>query len=146
MKRRLYAVLLIAGSLVLGLLIYYTQRTDQLYINDWMTKAGGAPFKEFLQSSLAGIRIPARLIYSLPDGMWMLALTVSILMIWNFRINRSSLAWIAIVLAAGTGFECMQGLHWIKGWYDPIDMIFILAGTAIPVTYLMIKNRLCKPN
>jgi len=146
MKRRFFALFLVAGALVLGLLIYVTLRTDALYINAWVTELIGTPAKEFLAGSLIGFQIPSTIIYSLPDGLWMFAFSLFILLIWDFKIHRSSLTWITIVLVAGTGFECMQGLDWIAGWFDPFDMIFILAGTGVPVIYLLIKKRLCKTN
>ena len=146
MRARIFAILLITGSLLLGVLIYFTTRTNELLINTWLTSKVGIPFKEIIQSSIAGFRIPNQIIYSLPDGMWMLALTITILLIWDFRIDRKCLLWIAIALASGTGLECLQGLHLIKGWFDPIDMIYLISGALLPVFVLMIKTRLCKSN
>ena len=143
---RIHAILLVGVSLAIGLLIYYTQRTGDLYINRLLSGSFGDNFLKPLQSSIAGLSVPHHINYSLPDGLWMLALTISILLIWDFRIHRNSLIWIALAFLVGTGFECMQGLRWIEGWFDPVDMIYIMAGVLLPVSFIMIKKRLCNPN
>jgi hypothetical protein len=146
MKRRLSAILLISGSLLFGLLIYYTQRTGSLVMNDVLDRTGGMSFRVFIQSSIASFQIPDHAIYSLPDGLWMLALTITILLIWDFRIHKKCLTWIAITISAGTAFEFLQYLHLIDGWFDPIDLIYMLAGAMLPVSFILIKNRLCITN
>lgn len=146
MKRRLGTIFLITGSLLLGILIYYTQRTHSLVINEVVDHVGGLRFREFFQSIIFVFPIHDQIIYSLPDGLWMLALTMTILLIWDFQIHRKCLVWIVLGLGAGTGFEYLQYLQLIDGWFDFFDLIYILAGGLLPVSFILIKNRLCRLN
>ena len=146
MKRRLAAIFLISGLLLFGLLIYYTQRTSALVINDIVDQVAGNRFRNFIQSYISVFRTPDHIIYSLPDGLWMLALTITILLIWDFRIDKKCLTWVAVAIGAGTGFECLQYLHLIDGWFDPFDLIYILAGALLPISFILIKDRLCITN
>ena len=144
MKNHTLPLLCILSSLCIGLFIYTTSRADILYINQWLAPIGGFELKSFFQSLLSQIFIPQWIIYSLPDGLWMLALTLSILMIWNYRIDKKSLPWLGTAMIVGISVEVFQAVHWIKGSFDIIDLLFIMLGAILPASFSFIKFRSCK--
>jgi len=100
--------------------------------------------KDFLQSLFSRISIPSWVIYSLPDALWMLALTLVVMMIWDFKLNRHSIPWIGGAFCAGILFEVGQSFHMIRGTFDFIDLISISIGALIPVSFTLLNMRLCK--
>lgn len=144
MKSNTLFLLLVFASLCLGVLIYATTRSDVLYLNQWLASLGFSPVKIFLSGILPLSSLPHWIRYSLPDGLWMLALTLCILMIWNLKLNKQSLPWIGLTLLFGIGFEIFQGFHWIAGSFDVMDLWLMMLGVLLPVSILLIKFHLCK--
>ena len=144
MKIHTKALLLVFTVLCFGVLIYATTRTEALYLNQWIANIGGESLKYFLQNLFSRISIPYWIIYSLPDALWMLALTLVVLMIWDFKLNRRSIPWIAGAFCVGILFEVGQGFHLVGGTFDFIDLISIGIGALIPVSFTLINMRLCK--
>ena len=144
MKIHTKPLLLVFVVLCFGVMIYVATRTDALYLNQWLAHIGGNSLKDFLQNLLSRISIPYWIIYSLPDALWMLALTLVVMMIWDFKLNRRSIPWIAGAFCAGILFEVGQGFHLVSGTFDVIDLISIGIGTFIPVSFTLLNIRLCK--
>ncbi|MBK9980885.1 MAG: hypothetical protein IPP15_00430 [Saprospiraceae bacterium] len=97
-------------------------------------------FGEFFDHS----HIPQWIIYSLPGALWMLALMLCVMMIWDFKLDSRSLPWIIGAFCVGLLFEIGQGMHCIKGTFDVIDLLFILIGASIPVLFTVLKFRFGK--
>jgi hypothetical protein len=72
-----------------------------------------------------------------------MALILFILMIWDFKIHRRSLVWLTLAVVAGTGLEVLQGLHWMRGTFDVVDLLLIFLAASIPITITLLKQRLC---
>lgn len=62
----------------------------------------------------------------LPDGLWAYAMTASILLIWDFKINYF---WMSLIILLFISIEMLQKLHFIKGTGDINDIIvYLLSG------------------
>ncbi len=146
MKKHTKVWFIIFLSLFLGLLIYTGTRTDRLFLNQFLVRFGAHSVKIFFSGFLAHSYIPLWMIYSLPDALWMLALMLFVMMIWDFKLDTRSLPWIIGAMCAGLFFEIAQGLHLIKGTFDVTDMLFIFIGASLPILFTLVKFRLWKIN
>lgn len=144
MKNWKFGVCIIITSLLLGSLIYFITRTEATILNHWLAKAGGESILLSFQNLVDNTSLPHWVIYSLPDGLWMLALATSIMMIWHYELNLSSIAFTVLAGSAGAIFEVLQGMNVIKGTFDWSDLFFVTAASVLPVSFTILKTRLCK--
>ena len=86
------------------------------------------------------IYLPAWVIYSLPDGLWMFAFAMSALSIWNFKLNDTSGKWIYSVIFIGIGFELMQGFVNRMGVFDWKDLFIMIVSASIAITLFTNKK------
>jgi hypothetical protein len=146
MKGSSRALIIITLSLTLGAFIYFMTRSESIYLNQWMADLGLGNVLQFFQATVDNTDIPHWMIYSLPDALWMLALTLFILMIWDFKLHRRSIPWIALAIIAGILFEIAQRFHIVPGTFDAIDLILIMLAALLPVSFIILKMRLWKTN
>jgi hypothetical protein len=144
MKNQLKVLLLALFCLWFGVLIYATLRPADLLLNQWIAPVGGELARSLLLTYFSHISIPPWIIYSLPDGLWMLSLTLCILMIWNFNLHRQSITWLAIAGLTGITIELSQGLHALPGSFDTGDLVLMFLGFLLPLSFFFVKFRLCK--
>jgi len=144
MKKNIVAFLFIALPLLTGEVLYAAYRSDSIYLNQFLETTSNGLLSEFLQSLSETINLPHWVIYSLPDGLWMLALVVLVLAIWDFKLDMRSLPWLAIAVLSGVMFEMFQGLAILSGTFDVTDLILILVSAFIPISYVFLKVSLCK--
>ncbi len=83
--------------------------------------------------------IDSWVVYSLPDGLWLLAYILLMAALWNFDVRKSlrasfSLAFIAI------GSELLQIPHLIPGVFDWIDLLCYVMACIIGFIYITIIN------
>ena len=138
MKTRIAVASLILVLLAAGLSIYLYSRTSNTLI------AEAANHLSFLSGSF--IHLPSWITFVLPDVLWMAALSLTILLVWNFRIDRQSLSWYSIAWFGGMAMEFFQKLHWIGGTFDPQDIIGMSLGWLIPLTCIGLKKYIWKTN
>ena len=144
MKNRSLVLLFIMICLTGGVLIYTITRTETIYINQWLSHIGNGKALLFLQGLFQNGQIPQWIIYSLPDALWMSALMLLILMIWNFKLHLKSIPWVVMAILTGVSYEIFQGYHLIRGTYDPVDLLFIMIGAFLPISFTLLKICLCK--
>ena len=144
MKHSILVLLIVLSVLCFGVLIYATTRTEALYLNQWTSLLSGNTLKPFFQPFITYLSFPGWIIYSLPDGLWMLALMMLMMMIWNFKFNHKSLPWLACAFFTGILFETFQGLQWISGTFDINDIYCLCLGAFIPISFTLLKSRVCK--
>ncbi len=144
MKNRIAVVLLSILCLLDGTLIYSIARAPNLYLNQLVHRIFSDELISRLQSIFQNVHLPGWLIYSLPDALWMLALTLLILLVWNFRLNRISILWMCIAIISGVLIECLQAFHLIRGTFDPVDLAFIFVGAFIPISISILNVKSCK--
>ena|SRR5687768_974361 len=135
---------IVFGSLVLGSLIYIIARSEAIVLNHYVAGAADGEILTSLQGLISNDNIPSWVIYSLPDGLWMLALATSIMMIWHYELNYSSIVYTVVASISGVMFEILQGLSLIPGTFDWSDIFFVTAASVLPVSVTILKSRLCK--
>ncbi len=146
MKNRIVVLFLIVIILSAGIFIYAITRSESIYLNQWMAELGNGKVLYFFQALVQNVHIPHWIIYSLPDALWMLALTMLILLIWDFKLHRKSILWIAMAIMVGILFEISQRLHIVHGTFDVIDLILMMMAALLPVSIIILKMRLWKTN
>jgi hypothetical protein len=144
MKHHWPGILLALTSLVFGALLYSITRSDNILLLQWLSKMNEGKLLHFFQQSIHNQDIPAWVIYSLPDALWMFSLVLVILMIWNFQLNRQSISWIAIAVFTGILFEIFQMFHFLPGTFDVTDLLLMLISAILPVSFMTINYKTCK--
>ncbi len=139
MKNRSVVLLSIILSLAIGVFIYGITRTESIYLNQWLGQVGNGKVLDVLQGLVQNSQIPDWIIYSLPDALWMLALSWVILLIWDFKINSRSIPWISFAILFGGLLETLQGFHFVPGTFDMRDLLFMFIGAVLPVSFTSIK-------
>jgi len=125
MRIKTITYLIISVSLILGLIIYIGFR-DNLIINRLI-------HMEVIKDYCSLIKLPNWFIYSLPDALWMFALILLIVTIWNFTLSKPCIIWIIISFLTGILFEILQKPKFIIGTFDYIDLIFIIVASIFPI-------------
>ncbi len=143
MKNQWHALTIAVLCLLAGAVIYFITRAENILINQWVAHIANGRVLHFFQGVVSNKWVPDWIIYSLPDALWMLALTLFILMIWDFRIHRKSMPWLAVAVVAGTGLEMLQAFRLMRGTFDMTDFLFIFLAASIPIMITLIKQRLC---
>jgi hypothetical protein len=83
---------------------------------------------------------------SLADGLWMMALCLVILSIWEFKISATSISWYVIAILIGISYEVLQSTDFIYGVFDWIDIVAISIGSAIPLIFLFKQSSNAQSN
>ena len=144
MKRHWLAVLLALSSLVSGIFLYAITRSENISLLHWLAGFNEGRLLHFFQQSIQNEDIPAWVIYSLPDALWMFSMMLVIMMIWNFQLNKHSLQWITLAVFAGILFEISQKYHFIPDTFDITDLLLILISAILPVSFITINYKTCK--
>lgn len=144
MEQRSLVLLGILMCLFCGTLIYATTRSESIYLNQFLVQVAGRDILSSLQSVVENSRIPRWIIYSLPDALWMWTLTILVLLIWDFKLHRKSILWVAGAVLAGILLEVLQGFNIGYGTFDVTDLVLILIAAFIPVSFIILKQLTCK--
>jgi hypothetical protein len=80
----------------------------------------------------------AWILYSLPDGLWLYALTSAMLIIWG-HYDRKSIIWIISGLLIALISEVLQYTNSIPGTFDPVDVIFYMLAFVLSNLFLSAK-------
>jgi len=131
--------------LFVGGFIYLVFRDTSLLLFDWLEVLGlkGLLFKARRLLKPLQKFIPDFFIYSLPDGLWVYAITANMTLIWRNVFNS---IWPHFGLLLGIGIEILQSQSFIPGVYDNMDIILcvIMYGLAIfnlsQMNFSTIKN------
>ena len=125
---------IIALALLLSLFVYLFFRTEQTVVNYLFIKiGGGAPFYESRLWVTSHIMLSNFQIYSLPEALWILAITLlSKRYVIQFRNLHISLWYLPVLLAFG--FEFFQWMHWSNGSADLNDLWGALLFWALGMT------------
>lgn len=133
------AIIAILGSLLFGLLIYIESREPDLWLHR-ILHALGLPDRADDTRIITFDSYPLWLINSLPNALWMFALTLTILTAWNFNLNRNSVIWVSIGLVFGLTLEFLQLTHFWQGAFDWMDIVFIALGGVLAVSLFGTKH------
>ncbi len=106
---------------LVGTAVYVGWRTTDLLVFRWI---------EFLHLEILVFRptfgLPELLLYSLPDGCWVYAITSWMFLIWNRFVHW---VWIGLILAVGAEFGQLFGL--VQGTYQTLDVLFYVGGFVL---------------
>ena len=144
MKHRIVVLFFIIMCLSMGVIIYFLTRSEHIYLNQWIGPLRDTSFYLFLQTLVHNLNLPYWVVYSLPDALWMMALIMIVLMIWEFKLDTRSIFWVALSTLVGVLLEISQAIHVLPGTYDNTDLIFIFIGALIPISISILKLHTCK--
>ena len=132
-----YHVLL---PLITGILIYIIFRSKSIIMFKWLDSLLLTAPVDFLRDSLHQYRsqIPGWVIYSLPDGLWIYALSMSLFLIWGNDYLKSSV-WVVIALLLAPSLEIMQYFHFLPGTFDWRDLIIYIIASFSSVLIIKLK-------
>jgi hypothetical protein len=80
--------------------------------------------------------LPDWVLFSLPDGLWVYALTTSMAFIWQGSKQPARFIWLVAGVCLGAGGEIGQFFGVVPGTFDIVDLVANLAafGAAISLT------------
>jgi len=127
--------------LLIGVFIYVFWRTTRINIFHWM----GSPAAELINqiqniSFFKSIHLPDWVLFSLPDALWLYALTTLLIFIWDKKVDKNSLPWLLLCPLLAFASEIGQGLKIVPGTYDNIDMFAYLISTLGAYAHVLYKN------
>lgn len=116
----------ISISLLISLLIYIFYRTPDTVINQIVLSLFNEELywvaRQYIQHTFP---LPESFIYSLPEGLWILSLTLSSMPFFiAFKSVRIPLIIFPPIVAIS--FEVMQYLHITNGRFDVLDIVYSL--------------------
>lgn len=124
--------------ILVGGLIYVCWRDYTLPMFRWFELAGGAPLVQQLRMTTTPLHagLPSWFEYSLPDAMWVYALTAFMVLVWKGTNSRIRPVWISAGLLLGAGSELGQLAGFVPGSFDPSDFFLCVfaAGLALVLT------------
>lgn len=109
----------------IGTAIYLLFRTTSLLVFDWLDAVTLLEPTIVARGMFSGISLPAWLLYSAPDGLWVYAITSWMILIWD---RRPPLPWLLAGVALGVGGEIGQAIAMIPGTYQHLDVLFYVGG------------------
>jgi len=134
LKRRLIVTIQWLG-LAVGTSIYLFARPKECLVLSLLDFLGLGKEISLIRATTIPMSksIPNWLIFSLPDGLWVLSYTCLILYIWNFNLNRKNIFWFVLLPILALGSEIMQSFHIISGTFDYFDIAAYIVGFLVPL-------------
>lgn len=125
-------------SLLVGGLIYVLFRTDSLVMFQWFKKLGIIDVVNYLRNYTLPISIylPEWVLYSLPDGLWILSYQFLMLYIWKGNISKTNFIWLILLPMIAILSEIGQLFGVISGIFDWADILCYLIGFILPYIFL----------
>ena len=122
-------------TLFVGCLIYLFFRDDTLKMFIWFDSAHlSLPLSEIRATTLPlSKHFPDWVLYSLPDGLWLFSFLTILMAFWNNIISIQNIFWLCSAPLVALTTEFGQLFCLVPGTFDPIDVIFYLAGTYLPL-------------
>lgn len=130
---------LVAGPLGLGCALYVVARPKGLVFWRWAESLGASPALDSVRAGLAPLcaGMPSWVSFTLPDALWVFALTAALARLWRDAPLRVRAAYLAVPLLLGPGAELLQ-LAGLPGTFDPLDLaatlLAFVAGAALAST------------
>lgn len=110
---------------VAGAAIYVLWRSPFLRVFQWLDTAGAATPVRSLRAAVMPARawLPSWVLFSLPDGLWVYALTSWLTRIWRDAAGRGRWLWLSIGPVLGIGSELGQWAGLVPGTFDVVDLV-----------------------
>jgi hypothetical protein len=124
--------------LFFGGLVYVCWRDPNLLMFKWFRALG-------LEGSIQSLRLgtdslqtalPHWLVYSLPDGLWVYALTALMILLWRGTGSLPlKMFWLSLGLLLGAGSELAQLAGVLPGAFDKADLLICLIAPAVALVF-----------
>ena len=126
--------------IILGGIIYISWRKESLYMFHWFNGLGLNGIILALRDFLLPAKnyLPAFILYSLPDALWVYSLTFVMIWIWRDGPKAKLLFWGSIGPILGIGGEIGQFFGVVIGTFDIVDLL--LCSVSVCVAILLIKG------
>ena len=134
----------VALPIIIGGLVYVCWRDPGLVMFKWFRALGVEPLVVQLRlaTATAGPRLPYWFVYSLPDGVWVYALTAFMAHVWSGSPSSViKTGWLSLGLLLGAGSELGQLIRFVPGTFDATDFVFYVFAFAIALLVSYALNR-----
>ena len=119
--------------LILGGAIYLLWRGPSLLMFKWLSVAGVGRSVNYVRTIVtsSAMSLPQWMIFSLPDALWVYALTSYLRRVWSGSASRGRFIWIACGPAIGIGSELAQAVKIMPGTFDISDLVSCAAASFL---------------
>lgn len=121
--------LLIAGiAMLAGGILYLGFRTDTLEMFSWVDSLDIRWLVDGLRAALGPLspRIPAWMVYSLPEALWLFSGILLLRTIWQNASSSAGELYVWCFFLGSLCLECSQSLGLVSGRFDPVDCICLI--------------------
>ena len=131
----------VALPVALGAAVYLLWRAPHLRVFRWAEAVRADAAVERLRAWAAGARphLPEAFLFSLPDALWVYALTAALALVWRRERGPAAAAWLAVGPLLGVGSELGQRAGMVPGTFDPLDAA--LCALAAGLAWLLVYRR-----
>lgn len=126
-------------AMSLGGATYLLFRPTSLTLFSWLEKINMRDYIDTARGSI-NLSLPEWLIYSLPDGLWILSYMLVIGAIWDFDLKNSAPA-LFFLPALALISELLQLPGIVPGTFDFGDILAYLLGITLAMVYIIKNNR-----
>jgi hypothetical protein len=132
LRRVLWRVVAVLAPLACGGAIYVGLRTPDLRLFGWLHEAGLTAVVRGLRDVTAAGRgrVPGWILYSAPDGLWLLSLLMAVDALWYERPEVSRVLNVTLV-AAALAHETAQACWPTMGTFDWSDVACYFAAAGV---------------
>jgi hypothetical protein len=129
--------------LLIGGFIYILFRSDVLLMFEWLEKLNIIDEIYSIRKNTLPLKskLPNWFLFSLPDGLWIFSYVSLILLVWDNKLNNSSIFWILIIPGLAVLSEILQFFDICSGTFDVMDLIFYISGLLTPLLFLIHYNK-----
>ena len=130
MKNYINLILHVIVPVFLGALIYILFRKESLTVFIWIDSISLLDEVMVLRDISSGLKedLPAIILYSLPDGIWVYSATYLMIKIWgNHLKDITAWFWISLPFICSITAELLQSIQLIEGHYCSYDMMFYVS-------------------
>lgn len=132
----------VGAPLLVGATIYLLWRPDSLLAFRWATALGLSGQVQSLRSFCAALPSPSDVaVYSLPGGLWLFALVLTLGSVWLQQPGLSASIWLAVPITVAVGSEIGQLQGWVLGTFDPLDLLVYSLSYACGLVCLALMER-----
>lgn len=125
--------------LLIGGLIYVIYRSDSLLMFEWFKKIGIITNVVDLREYFSPFLLPKWIIYSFPDGLWLLSYMLLVDVLWGEDYGNLYLFWLLILPAIALISELMQLVLSQLGTFDIIDLMCYSVAILLFFTIKLLK-------
>lgn len=138
---RVVSWVLSLASFLTGGLIYLAFRSETLLMFRWGEKLGlGNMITQIRSISADYLPLPQWVLFSLPDGLWVLSYVFAMAAIWVCDLTSHRFLFFLIPFIA-IGSEILQSIGLVQGSFDWIDLFLYFLATIIGTFYCIIIKR-----